>query len=45
MLGDLIIFTLGYFVGGATALTVIVFTLASRDGPADQHRPTMTNHR
>jgi hypothetical protein len=32
----LIVFTLGYIVGGVSALVVLGFTLAGRNGSADQ---------
>jgi hypothetical protein len=34
----LIIFTLGYIMGGVTALVLLAFTLASRDGSTKRRR-------
>ena len=40
MLAVLIVFTLGYIVGGVSALAVIGFTLATRKGSADRPKTT-----
>jgi len=39
----LIVFALGYVIGGVSALILITFTLASRNGSTTQHRPKTTN--
>jgi hypothetical protein len=36
----LIVFTLGYIVGGVSALALIAFTLAARTRSADRPKPT-----
>jgi hypothetical protein len=36
----LIVFTLGYIVGGMSALALIGFTLAARNGSVDQPKTT-----
>ena len=36
----LIVFTLGYIVGGVSALALIAFTLAARNGSADRPKTT-----
>jgi hypothetical protein len=44
MLEPLIVFALGYIIGGVTALILIALTLAGRDSSTRQHRPTTTKH-
>jgi hypothetical protein len=39
----LVVFALGYIIGGVSALVLISFTLASRNGTTTQHRSKITN--
>jgi hypothetical protein len=40
----LVVFALGYFIGGISALVLIALTLASRSGSTGRHWPKATDN-